>query len=97
MENVTFPITIEALERVQEQLTGEPIPEEWYEVFETCASVINAAYEQGRKGNPQTSVDIEKAMRFLSWDGDEALRQFAYALRAWRKLAYEYGIQHIGQ
>lgn len=94
-EHLAFPISLDSFCEMAERIAGQPVLDDWREVYRSVVPIINDSYRLGLSGEPRKPFDIEATVQAVSQPEDDSLaRRFALSLDHWCELAYSCGKKH---
>ena len=92
MNDISFPITLDSSCEMAERIAGQPVSDDWREVYRSVVPIINDSYRLGLSGEPRKPFDVESVVRKVAHLGDDPFaRRFALSLEHWCELAYSCG------
>lgn len=92
MNDISFPITLDSFCEMAERIAGQPVSDDWREVYRSVVPIINDSYRLGLSGEPRKPFDVESVVRKVAHLGDDPFaRRFALSLEHWCELAYSCG------
>lgn len=95
MNDIRFPITLDSFCEMAERIAGQPVSDDWREVYRSVVPIINDSYRLGLSGESRKPFDIEATVQAVSQPEDDSLaRRFALSLDHWCKLAYSCEKKH---
>lgn len=91
--NTIFPLTTERFCKIQEQLNGRPVSEDWHEIIDRIVPIINDSYEMGRRRQARETFDVDTIARKAATrpENIEFVRRFGATLEIWCRIAHEAG------
>lgn len=74
MNDIKFPITLDSFCEMAERIAGQPVSDDWREVYRSVVPIINDSYRLGLSGEPRKPFDVESVVRKVAHLGMIHLR-----------------------